>query len=146
MIKICFVCLGNICRSPMAEYIMKSKLRKPNMENLISVVSRATSYEEQGNDIYHLAKEKLIEKCIPFQKHKSTRLEEDDYDKFDYFICMEQKNIANALRIFGSDHKNKISTLLKTDIADPWYTGNFEETYIDLDNGINHLISKLQEK
>ena len=146
MIKICFVCLGNICRSPMAEYIMKKKLKDLNLENEYHIVSRATSYEEEGNDIYPPAKRKLQEKNIPFSFHKSTRLEPTDYDKYDYFICMEQRNISNSLRILGNDINNKVFTLLDKDIADPWYTGNFDATYNDLDIGLDQLISNLKKK
>ena len=108
MIKICFVCLGNICRSPMAEYIMKKKLKDLNLDKEFSIVSRATSYEEQGNDIYPSAKRKLEEENIPYDNHSATRLEPDDYQKYDYFICMEERNITNSLRIFESDPNNKI--------------------------------------
>ena len=146
MIKICFVCLGNICRSPMAEYIMKKKLKDLNLENEYHIVSRATSYEEQGNDIYPPAKRKLTEEKIPFSNHTATRLEEDDYNKYDYFICMEQRNITNTLRIFESDPNNKIFTLLDKDISDPWYTGNFNDTYNDLDYGLDNLIKELEKK
>ena len=146
MIKICFVCLGNICRSPMAEYIMKKKLKDLNLENEYHIVSRATSYEEQGNDIYPPAKRKLTEENIPFSNHTATRLEKDDYNKYDYFICMEQRNITNALRIFESDPNNKIFTLLDKDIADPWYTGNLDDTYNDLDYGLDNLIKELEKK
>lgn len=146
MIKICFVCLGNICRSPMAEYIMKKKLKDLNLENKFKIVSRATSYEEQGNDIYPPAKRKLTEENIPFSNHTATRLEKDDYNKYDYFICMEQRNITNALRIFESDPNNKIFTLLDKDIADPWYTGNFDDTYNDLDYGLDNFIQELEKK
>lgn len=146
MIKICFVCLGNICRSPMAEYIMKKKLKDLNLENEYHIVSRATSYEEQGNDIYPPAKRKLTEENIPFSNHTATRLEKDDYNKYDYFICMEQRNITNALRIFESDPNNKIFTLLDKDIADPWYTGNFDDTYNDLDYGLDNFIQELEKK
>lgn len=146
MIKICFVCLGNICRSPMAEYMMKKKLKDLNLEEEFQIVSRATSYEEEGNDIYPPAKRKLQEKNIPFSFHKSTRLEPTDYDKYDYFICMEQRNISNSLRILGNDINNKVFTLLDKDIADPWYTGNFDATYNDLDIGLDQLISNLKKK
>lgn len=146
MIKICFVCLGNICRSPMAEYIMKKKLKDLNLEDEFQIVSRATSYEESGNDIYPPAKKKLAEENIPFSNHNATRLEKSDYDKYDYFICMEKRNITNALRIFESDPNNKLFTLLEKDIADPWYTGNFNETYNDLEIGLNNLISNLKKK
>ena len=146
MIKICFVCLGIICRSPMAEYIMKKKLKDLNLENEYHIVSRATSYEEQGNDIYPPAKRKLTEENIPFSNHTATRLEKDDYNKYDYFICMEQRNITNTLRIFESDPNNKIFTLLDKDIADPWYTGNFDDTYNDLDYGLDNFIQELEKK
>ena len=146
MIKICFVCLGNICRSPMAEYIMKKKLKDLNLENEYLIVSRATSYEEQGNDIYPPAKRKLTEENIPFSNHTATRLEKSDYEKYDYFICMEQRNVTNTLRIFESDPSNKIFTLLDKDIADPWYTGNFDDTYNDLDYGLDNLIKELEKK
>ena len=88
----------------------------------------------------------LQEKNIPFSFHKSTRLEPTDYDKYDYFICMEQRNISNSLRILGNDINNKVFTLLDKDIADPWYTGNFDATYNDLDIGLNQLISNLKKK
>lgn len=140
MIKICFVCLGNICRSPMAEFIMKDKIKKLNLEDKYYITSKATSYEEQGNDMYEYAKEKLAEKKIPYTKRKAQRLEKEDYDKYDYFICMEEKNIKNALKIFDKDPKNKVKKLLKKDIEDPWYTGNFEKTYNDILEGINKLL------
>ena len=138
MIKICFVCLGNICRSPMAEYIMKSRVSNKDYY----IVSRATSYEESGNDMYPPAKRKLDEEHIPYTKHCATRLEKDDYEKYDYFICMEESNISSCLRIFGSDPDNKIRKLLDRDIADPWYTGDFNTTYNDLVEGIKLLINK----
>lgn len=151
MIKVCFVCLGNICRSPMAEFMMKKKLQDLNIQDNFYIVSRATSYEESGNDIYPPAKRKLSEEKIPYTNHKATRLEKYDYDKYDYFICMEFSNVCNTLRIFENDPQNKIFRLLDLtsnpkDIADPWYTGNFDETYDDLDIGLNELIKKLTEK
>lgn len=147
MIKICFVCLGNICRSPMAEFIMKKKVSDLNLSNEFYIVSRATSYEESGNDIYPPAKRKLSLENIPYTLHHATRLEESDYEKYDYFICMEQANIRNTLRIFGEDPENKVFKLLDSkDIADPWYTGNFDDTYNDLDYGLDELIKRLTKK
>ena len=146
MIKICFVCLGNICRSPMAEYIMKKKLKDLNLDKEFLIVSKATSYEEQGNDIYPPAKRKLEEENIPYSNHSATRLEPDDYTKYDYFICMEERNISNTLRIFGSDPNNKITKLLNKDIADPWYTGNFNDTFNDLNFGLDQLIANIKKK
>lgn len=146
MIRICFVCLGNICRSPMAEFMMKSKVEKLGLKDNFLIVSKATSYEESGNDIYPPAKRKLQSEKIPFTKHHSTRIEKSDYDKYDYFICMELSNIKNALRIFEDDPKNKVFCLYDItstpkDIADPWYTGNFDITFNDLDKGLDNLIN-----
>ena len=138
MLKICFVCLGNICRSPMAEFIMKSKVN----DNDYLIESRATSYEEQGNDIYPPAKKKLDEEHIPYTRHYATRLEKEDYDKYDIFYCMEESNISSCIRIFGSDKDNKIKKLLPRDIADPWYTNNFDITYNDLVEGIDELLKQ----
>ena len=128
MRRICFVCLGNICRSPMAEFMM----RYFSNEKDVVVASRGTSYEEEGNDMYPPAKEKLREKGIPFSKHKATRLEKEDYDRFDEFYCMEKRNYDRVLSILGEDSQEKVHLLLDRDISDPWYTGNFETTYQDL--------------
>ena len=141
MIKICFVCLGNICRSPMAEYIMKDKINELNIKN-VKVVSRGTSYEEQGNDIYPPAKKELDKHNIKYDKHIATRLEKEDYEKYDYFICMEDSNIRSIKYIF-EDKDNKVIKLLDKNISDPWYTGNFIDTYNDLDTGIDILIKKI---
>lgn len=148
MIKICFVCLGNICRSPMAEFIMKDLVRKNNLENKIFIESRATSYEEIGNGIYPPARKKLTEKNIYYDNNKvSTRLEKEDLNKYDYIIGMEERNIVNIEKILTTSDK-KIKRLLDysnnpRDIADPWYTGNFDKTYDDILEGCNFLIDFL---
>ena len=142
MINICFVCLGNICRSPMAEFIMKDKVKKLGLEKYFYITSRATSYEEEGNDIYPPAKEMLDKMGISYDRHFSKRLESSDYDKFDYFICMEDANTRNIKYIF-EDRDKKVFKLLDRDIRDPWYSGNFLDTYNDLDEGINKLINEL---
>lgn len=140
MLKICFVCHGNICRSPMAEFIMKDKVKKLSREKDFLISSRATSYEEEGNDMYPAAKEMLEEKGIPYTRHFAKRLEKSDYNKFDLFICMEEYNIKNISYIF-QDPDNKVIKLLDKDIADPWYTGNFISTYNDLEKGINEFLN-----
>ena len=148
MIKICFVCLGNICRSPMAEFIMKDLIKKNNLENKIFIESRATSYEEIGNGIYPPAKKKLTEENILYDDNKvSIRLEKDDLQKYDYIIGMETRNIINIEKILETNDK-KIKRLLDysnnpRDIADPWYTGNFDKTYDDILEGCNFLIDFL---
>ena len=142
MIRICFVCLGNICRSPMAEFIMKDKVKKLGLSDKFYIESRATSDEEDGNDMYPLAKKMLDSKNISYTRHYAKRLVMSDYSKFDYFICMEDSNIRNVSYIFN-DTDNKVVKLLDRDIADPWYTGNFINTYNDLVEGIDLLIKRI---
>lgn len=142
MIKICFVCLGNICRSPMAEFIMKDKVKKLGIENNFLIESRGTSDEEYGNDLYPPAKRMLDEKNIPYTKHFAKQLLASDYEKFDLFVCMEDANIRYIKYIFDDPDK-KVIKLLDKDIADPWYTGNFINTYDDLVEGIDLLIKRI---
>jgi protein-tyrosine phosphatase len=126
----------------MAEFIMKDKINKLGLSNKFIITSRATSYEEEGNDMHRGAKNILQEKGISYTPHQAKRLEKEDYNKFDYFICMDRSNIRNINYIF-EDSNNKVFKLLDKDIADPWYTGNFIDTYNDLNEGIDLLISKL---
>ena len=151
MIKVMFVCLGNICRSPMAEFIFKDMVKKQGLDKGFYIKSSATSYEEIGNDIHYGAKDKLIQKGIPFEKRKATLLKLDDYKKYDYIIGMEESNIRNIKRIVGEDTENKIYRLLDfsnnpRDIADPWYTGNFEVTYNDIVEGCIGFLRFLKDK
>lgn len=148
MIKVLFVCHGNICRSPMAEFIFKDLVNKKGLGKNFYIRSAATSYEEIGNDIYYLAKEKLEEKNIPIVKRKAIRITLDDYQKYDFILGMEEANIRNIERIIGNDIDNKISKLLDysnnpRDIADPWYTGNFEIAYKDILEGCNYFLDYL---
>ena len=150
MIKVLFVCLGNICRSPMAEFIFKDMVNKKGLSKEFIIKSVATSYEEIGNDMHYGAKDKLIQKNIPFTKRKATRITPEDYKKYDFIIGMEESNIKNIKRIVGEDVDNKISKLLdysnkSRDIADPWYTGNFEVTYNDIVEGCNGFIKYLED-
>lgn len=141
MIRICFVCLGNICRSPMAEFVMKDKVNKLGIGDKFIIDSRATSYEESGNDIHYGTKEILDLNNIPYSKRKATRVEKSDLDKYDYFICMDSSNVRNLSYILGDS--SKISMLLDRDVADSWYTGNFKVTYDDINKGIDDLINKI---
>lgn len=150
MAKVLFVCLGNICRSPMAEFIFKDMVKKEGLEDKIYIESAATSMEEYGNDMYYLAKEKLLQQGIPFSKRESRQITKQDYDNFDYIIGMEDRNIRNILRIVGEDKGNKISRLLDftnnpRDIADPWYTGNFNITYLQIVEGCKALLKHIKK-
>ena len=141
MNRICFICLGNICRSPMAEYILKDMLIKNNIDNVI-VESRATSYEEQGNDMYPKAKKVLNQKGIPYNRREAKRLENKDYDKYDIFYYMEDKNLKNIERIL--DSTDKCQKLLDKDIEDPWYKNNFEKVFEEIEQGCKEIIKKIK--
>ena len=145
MIKICFVCLGNICRSPMAEFVMKDKIKKNNLQDKFLIESKGTSYEEEGNDIYPNVKRLLDDKGISYSKRSATVLVESDYQKYDYFIGMDQNNIRNMKYLFNNDPDNKIYRLLdftelKKDVEDPWYTRNFEKVYEEINIGCDKLL------
>ena len=148
MIKILFVCLGNICRSPMAEFMCKDMVEKMGKEKDFYIESAGTSNEEEGNPIHYGAREKLAEVGI-FPKGKFARqIKKSDYVRFDYIIAMEERNISSIKRIVGEDRNNKIHRLLDfsnnpRDIADPWYTGNFNITYLDLKEGLENFLEKI---
>lgn len=151
MIKVMFVCLGNICRSPMAEFVLKDLVKKAGFEKEFLIKSSATSYEEIGNDIHYGTKDKLTEMNIPFERRRATKLEKSDYDKYDYIIGMEDSNIRNIKRIVGEDTENKVCKLLDftdtpKDIADPWYTGNFEITYQEISKGCKAFLEHCMDE
>jgi len=148
MIKIMFVCHGNICRSPMAEFVLKDMLKKRGLDSKISVASSATSTEEIGNDIHRGTRQILDKYSIPHTRREAVQLARADYAKYDYFIGMDTANIRNMYRIFGSDPEGKIMKLLDLtashrDVADPWYTGNFEATYRDVTEGCEALLKHI---
>lgn len=146
MIRICFVCLGNICRSPMAEVMMKSFLKEKDEESNYYITSRGTSSEEEGNDLYPPVKRILDLHGIEYNKHIAKRVVKEDYDKFDYFVCMEKSNMDSLFKIFQIEDCSKIILLLDRDISDPWYTRDFETTYQDIYEGILTLYKKLSNR
>ncbi len=146
MIKILFVCHGNICRSPIAEYVFKNMTRGLN----VYAESMAVSREEIGNGIYPPAAEILRRHSIPFGIHRARQITRKDYENFDYIIVMEEYNISRLMRIIGSDDENKVSRLLDftsnpKDIEDPWYSGNFEKVFSEISLGCSALVEKMKE-
>ena len=144
MIRVLFVCLGNICRSPMAEFIMKSIVSERSLSDRFYIASAATSTEEiwngVGNPVYPPAKRELAKHGISCEGKRAVQITKADYGKYDYILGMEERNIRNILRIVGKDPEHKVKLLLDysdhpRDIADPWYTGNFESTYRDVVEG-----------
>lgn len=155
MIKVLFICHGNICRSPMAEFIFKDMVNNRGVSDQFYIASAATSTEEIwngiGNPVYPPAKRELAKHGITCEGKRAVQLKKSDYDKYDYLIAMEERNRKNMLRILGKDAKNKVSLLLDYadehgDIADPWYTGNFDITYRDVVRGCEGFLTYLEGK
>ena len=144
MIKIMFVCHGNICRSPMAEFIFKDIVKKNGGGDEFLVKSSATSCEELGNPVYPPSRRELAKHGIGCDGKFAVRLKKEDYENYDMFICMDQNNIRNALLIFGNDTDGKVKMLLDRDVSDPWYTGDFETCYQDILRGCADLYKKLK--
>ncbi len=148
MIRVLFVCHGNICRSPMAEYVLKDMVKKLGVESQFYIDSAATSTEEIGNRVHYGTRRKLAEVGIPCGSHRARQMTRQDYDAYDYIIGMDSANIRNIGRIVGFDKDNKIYRLLDftdnpRDIADPWYTGKFDKTYEDVMEGCEGLLKHL---
>ena len=146
MIKVLFVCHGNICRSTMAEFVFKDMVKKENLEDKFLILSAATSDEEIGNHIHSGTRRKLKEVGVIFDESKTAvRIKKSDYDKFDYIIGMDSMNVVNMKKVFGGDPDGKIFKRLyfsglERDIADPWYTGNFDITYEDIVMGLSGFL------
>ncbi len=148
MTKVLMICHGNICRSTMAEFVLKDMVRKLRLEDNFKISSAGTSREEIGSDTHHGTKRKLTEMSIPFEKRKARQVTKSDYDGYDYLICMDKNNVRNLERIVGADVDNKIHLLLsfagrQSDIADPWYSGDFDATYRDIKNGCEGFLNML---
>ena len=152
MTKILFVCHGNICRSTMAEFVMKHLLRQRGLENDFFIDSAATSADELGSNVHPGTRRKLMQVGIPCGDHRARQLRREEYGQFDLLIGMDSANLRNMHRMLGGDPEGKIHALLDyagrpgASIADPWYTGNFDETYDDVRFGCEGLLTYLTEK
>ena len=146
MTQILFICHGNICRSPMAEFVMKDMVRKRGLEAEFEIASAATSREEIGNPVYPPARQKLAEHGIGCDGHHARQMTRADYDHYDLIICMDHANVRNVQRITGGDPKHKLRLLLDDsdrpgeEVADPWYTGDFDATWRDVTEGRKGLL------
>ncbi len=151
MHKILFICHGNICRSPMAECVMKYLVKQNGKEADYVIESAATSTEELGNSIHYGTREILRQKGVPLCEHYAVQMKRSDYDAYDLLIGMDALNMRNILRITGGDPEGKVYNLLSfagenRDIADPWYYGNFAKTYEDVVKGCNALFDHLEKR
>ena len=153
MIKIMFVCHGNICRSPMAEFIFKDMVAKQGLEDKFYISSSATSTEEiwrgVGNPVYPPAQSELAKHGISCKGKRAVQVTAEDYDSYDFLLCMDSNNMRNIKRIIPRDPENKITKLMDFagggDVADPWYTGDFSTTYSDVTAGCTAFLNYLKE-
>ena len=151
MIKVLFICHGNICRSTMAQSMFQDMVNKRGLADRFYIESAATSREEIGNGPHYGTVSKLRQVGIPVVPHRARQMTRDDYANYDYLIGMDSYNISNMTRIAGGDPENKIYQLLtfagsSRSIADPWYTDNFDETYDDLTEGLNAFMKYLEPR
>ena len=150
-IKILFICHGNICRSPMAEYYMKKLVEEKGCADKFEIDSAAVSTEELGNPVYPPARRKLAEQGVACDGHKAKQMTSRDYNYFDYLIYMDESNRRRMERFCGDDPSGKIHSLLgyagiDRDVADPWYTGNFDDTWDDVVVGCNALLEYINNE
>lgn len=148
MVRILFVCHGNICRSPMAEFVMKDMVEKRGIADAFYIASCATSREEIGNGVYPPAKRKLQENGISCAGKTARQMTKGDYDYFDYIVAMDRMNLRNMYPFVGEDKEKKVSLLMDFtdtpgDVEDPWYTDDFAKTWEDVNKGCNGLLETI---
>ncbi len=146
--RILFVCHGNICRSPMAEFVMKDLVKRGGLQDRFEIASCATSTEELGNDVYPPAKRELERRGIPFSPRRARQMEKEDYGHYDIIAVMDSQNLRNIRPFAGDDPDRKVRLLLSfcgedRGVADPWYTGDFSKTYDDILRGCGALLDAL---
>ena len=151
MIKILFICHGNICRSTMAQFVFQHMVNDQGLKDKFHINSAATSREEIGNPPHYGTVNKLRQEGIPVLKHRAIQMTKQDYEEYDYIIGMDAWNLRNMNRITGGDPDGKIHLLLDyskdpRDIADPWYTGNFDDTYRDVVEGCEAFLEYLKQE
>ena len=151
MTKILFVCHGNICRSPMAEFVMKQYVKEAGLEKEFLIRSAATSREELGNPVYPPARRKLAGHGISCSGKTAVQMTAADYDRYDHIVIMDRNNKRNIMRIIGCDPEGKVRLLMEytgrtRDVADPWYTGDFEQTWQDITEGCRALLNALTKE
>ena len=144
MIKIIFVCHGNICRSVMAEFIFKNLVKEKGIDKSFEISSAGVSSEEEGNDIYPPAKRELRRHNIPFTSHYAHRITDEEFRENNLIIALDSSNMRRLLSRFGKD--DKIRMLLDREVDDPWYTGDFSTAYRDITEGCLNLLSQLERK
>ena len=152
MLRLLFICHGNICRSPMAQYVMQDLVNKAGLSKHFIIDSAATSTEEIGNGVHYGTRQKLREVGVPCGDHRAVQITKKDYNIYDYLIVMDSNNLRNLKRIIPNDPDAKVSMLLDyanrqgQSIADPWYTGNFDATYRDVLEGCQGLLEYLRDR
>lgn len=149
MIRVCFVCLGNICRSPMAEFIFKKIVREAGMTEFFEISSAGTSDEEEGNPVDRRAQNILAQHGISAAGKYARQLTVQDFNNYDYFVCMDSRNLSAMYRLFHTDQKQQLLysfTGVRKDIADPWYSGDFTTAFYEIEQGckafLEHLIAE----